>query len=158
VELRQVGITTGRLAEITGFSTPVIRRIIHEHPALQPKKQAATGWTIARQLAVDKLIDLLSSETAAQKMSVMQLASVAGIASDKLRDMETAPEQVINIKAKIEAMTYEQLINSIPKLPTIEGEFTSSPMPPLPASTPSSTPRPSGEEFTSEEADIEGDE
>jgi hypothetical protein len=158
VELRQAGLTTTRLAEITGFSTPVIRRIIHEHPALQPKKQAATGWTIARQLAVDKLIDLLSSETAAQKMSVMQLASVAGIASDKIRDLETATTPpIINIKARIDAMSYEELINSIPKLPAIEGEFTSSPMPSLPASAPSSTPRLSGDESTSEEADIEGE-
>jgi hypothetical protein len=116
VELRQAGLTTTRLAEITGFSTPVIKRVCHEHPDLRPKKQAATGWTLARSLAVDRLIDLLDSEEAAKKMSVMQLASVAGIASDKLRDLEQPTESpVINIKARIDALTFEELINSIPK-------------------------------------------
>jgi hypothetical protein len=129
VELRQAGLTTTRLAEITGFSTPVIKRVCHEHPDLRPKKQASAGWTLARSLAVDRLIDLLDSEEAAKKMSVMQLASVAGIASDKLRDLEQPSESpTINIRAKIEALSFEELINSIPKqVDAIDGEFSFEP-------------------------------
>jgi hypothetical protein len=125
VELRQAGLTTTRLAEITGFSTPVIKRVCHEHPDLRPKKQASTGWTLARSLAVDRLIDLLDSEESAKKMSVMQLASVAGIASDKLRDLEQPSESpTINIRAKIEALSFEELIASIPKqVDAIDAEY-----------------------------------
>ena len=116
VELRKAGITTSRLATITGFSTPVIKRLCHEHPDLKPKRQAAVSWTLARSLAVDRLIDALDSEEASRKMSASQLAVVAGVCSDKLRDLEQPSESsVINIRAKIEALSFEELINSIPK-------------------------------------------
>jgi hypothetical protein len=116
VELRKAGITTSRLATITGFSTPVIKRLCHEHPDLRPKKQAAVSWSLARSLAVDRLIDALDSEESSRKMSASQLAVVAGVCSDKLRDLEQPTESsVINIKARIDALTFEELINSIPK-------------------------------------------
>ena len=116
VELRKAGLTTTRLAEITGFSTPVIKRVCHEHPDLQPRKQASTSWALARALAVDRLIDALDSEESSKKMSASQLAVVAGVCSDKLRDLEQPTESpVINIRAKIEGLSYEELINSLPK-------------------------------------------
>jgi predicted Fe-S protein YdhL (DUF1289 family) len=129
VELRKAGITTTRLAEITGFSTPVIKRVCHEHPDLRPKKQAAVSWSLARSLAVDRLIDALDSEESSRKMSASQLAVVAGVCSDKLRDLEQPTESsVINIRAKIEALSFEELINSIPKqADTIDGEFSFEP-------------------------------
>jgi hypothetical protein len=129
VELRQAGLTTTRLAEITGFSTPVIKRVCHEHPDLRPKKQAAVSWSLARSLAVDRLIDALDSEESSRKMSASQLAVVAGVCSDKLRDLEQPTESsVINIRAKIESLSFEELINSIPKqADAIDGEFTFEP-------------------------------
>ncbi len=148
VELRQAGLTTTRLAEITGFSRPVIKRICFEHPALQAKAQATTGWTLARALAVDRLIDALDSEESAKKLSGPQLATIAGIASDKLRDLEppTSPESIaIKIKAQIDCMSFEELINSIPKTPAIEGEFTPAAAP-LPLPAPTSIPSPEDEQ------------
>lgn len=137
VELREAGLTTARLSQLTGFSRPVIKRICFEHPALQPKKQAITGWTIARSLAVDRLIDALESEETAKKLTGQQLAVIAGVASDKIRDLEPPPEQVtISLKAKIEAMSYEDLLNSIPsRNDTIDAEFEPmvSPAPALPS-------------------------
>ena len=125
VELRKAGITTSRLATITGFSTPVIKRLCHEHPDLRPKKQAATSWSLARSLAVDRLIDALDCEESAKKMSASQLAVVAGVCSDKLRDLEQPSESpVINIKARIDALSFEELINSIPKqVDAIDAEY-----------------------------------
>jgi hypothetical protein len=144
VELRKAGITTSRLATITGFSTPVIKRLCHEHPDLRPKKQAATSWTLARSLAVDRLIDALDCEESSRKMSASQLAVVAGVCSDKLRDLEQPTESsVINIRAKIESLSFEELINSIPKqADTIDGEFTFEPAQLEDMSRESSPPRP----------------
>jgi hypothetical protein len=50
---------------------------------------------------------------------------VAGIASDKLRDLEQPQESpTINIRAKIEALSFEELINSIPKqVDAIDAEY-----------------------------------
>jgi hypothetical protein len=129
VELRQVGLTTSRLAEISGFSKAVLKRICFEHPDLKPKTQAVTSWMVARQLAVDRLIDALDCEESAKKLSGPQLATIAGISSDKLRDLEQPTESpTINIRAKIEALSFEELINSIPKqADTIDGEFSFEP-------------------------------
>jgi hypothetical protein len=145
VELRQAGLTTTRLAEITGFSTPVIKRVCHEHPDLKPKRQAAVSWSLARSLAVDRLIDALDSEEASRKMSASQLAVVAGVCSDKLRDLEQPTESsVINIRAKIESLSFEELINSIPKqADTIDGEFSFEPAQLEDMSQECSPPRPS---------------
>jgi hypothetical protein len=144
VELRKAGITTTRLAEITGFSTPVIKRVCHEHPDLKPKRQAAVSWSLARSLAVDRLIDALDSEESSRKMSASQLAVVAGVCSDKLRDLEQPSESsVINIRAKIEALSFEELIDSIPKqADAIDGEFTFEPAQLEDMSRESSPPRP----------------
>jgi len=115
VELRQAGITATRIAPITGFRPVVLRRIFSEDPRLQTRKQATTAWGIAREIAVDRLIDLLDSEEQAKKLTAMQLASVAGIASDKLKDMEPPPEQIsVSIRAKIEAIPYEELLKMLP--------------------------------------------
>jgi len=129
VALRESGATQSKICEATGFSQKLVTRICREHPDLAPREKdlARKDWEDVRRMSLGRLKELLADDEAAKKFKAAELATVAGISSDKLRD-EPGPTTSISIRAKIEAMSYDELIAAITKpVDAIEAEFNPAP-------------------------------
>ena len=129
-EFYLMGMTVNAINTRLGVKIPVVMRIIANHPETKEKEGqvASAAWKDVRRLAVDALRDKLADPTQVGKMKPAELNFVAGTAQDKIRDSEGGSQLTINIEHKINGLSYEELINSLPpKSDTIEGEFTISP-------------------------------
>ena len=159
-DLYLAGLTTRNIEERLGTAQAVVTRIIANHPRTKDKDKevSADKWKTIRRLAQDSVIDTFQDPDALRKLRPSDRILAAGIAHDKVKDSEGPAQIAINIKAKIEAMSYEELINSIPKMPTIEGEFSAvetSPVPQTPSAKPASLPLPDTSESQEEDTDNE---
>lgn len=133
VAMREAGVSMARIASTTGFSNHLVSKLCREHPNLAPQEKSLTqrDWQDVRRLSVSRLKELLENDEAAAKFKPMELASVAGISHDKLEVYEAPQSHAINIRAKIMAMSHDELIAMIKKpTETIEAEVT--PIPPTP--------------------------
>jgi hypothetical protein len=154
--------TTRTIEERLGTAQVVVTRIIANHPRTKDKDKevSADKWKTIRRLAQDSVIDTFQDPEALRKLRPSDRILAAGIAHDKVKDSEGPAQIAINIRAKIEAMSYEELIASIPKLPTIEGEFTAvetSPPPQTPSSKPHALPLKTDPESQQDDPDVETD-
>jgi hypothetical protein len=121
-----MGMTVTTINIKLGVAVPVINRIIANHPDTKEKEaQARTNRLreIAR-LSSDALVDMLGNPMQLAKMKPAELNFILGTAQDKLRDSEGAAQLTISIHNKINALSFEELINSIPKqVDAIDGEY-----------------------------------
>ena len=143
-EFYLMGMTVGTIETRLGVRSPVISRIIANHPETKDKEGqvASAAWKDVRRLAVDAMRDKLNDKNQVSKMKAAELNFIAGTAQDKVRDSEGGSQLTINIEHKINGLSYEELINSLPKQQdAIEGEFTIDP-----AGTSSSVDAPSANE------------
>lgn len=126
-EFYLMGMTVSTIQTRLGVRAPVISRIIANHPETKDKEGqvASAAWKDVRRLAVDAIRDKLNDPDQVNKMKAAELNFIAGTAQDKVRDSEGGSQLTINIEHKINGLSYEELINSIPKQQdAIEGEFT----------------------------------
>lgn len=129
-EFYLMGMTVGTIQDRLGVKSPVITRIIANHPETKDKEGqvASSAWKDVRRLAVDAMRDKLNDKSQVSKMKAAELNFIAGTAQDKIRDSEGGSQLTINIEHKINGLTYDELINSLPKQQdAIEGEFTIAP-------------------------------
>lgn len=143
-EFYLMGMTVSTIESRLGVRSPVISRIIANHPETKDKEGqvASAAWKDVRRLAVDAMRDKLKDPNQVSKMKAAELNFIAGTAQDKIRDSEGGSQLTINIEHKINGLSYEELLNSIPKQQdAIEGEFTITP-----AGTSSSVEAPSANE------------
>lgn len=126
-EFYLMGMTTSAIHERLGVHMPVISRIIANHPDTKDKdgQLAGAAWRDVRRLAVDAMRDKLNDKAQVSKMKAAELNFIAGTAQDKIRDSEGGSKLTINIEHKIDGLSYDDLINSLPKQQdAIEGDFT----------------------------------
>ena len=125
-EFYLIGMTVNSINTKLGVAIPVINRIIANHPDTKEKEaQARTNRLreIAR-LSSDALVDMLANPLQLAKMKPAELNFILGTAQDKLRDSEGGAQLTISIHNKINALSFEELINSIPKqVDDIDAEF-----------------------------------
>ena len=123
VELRLAGLPVRKISKATGLGDIVINRVIDSHPDTRSKDAALAkaGWGEIRRMSCDLLRERLAERDSSDRLKASELALIAGIAQDKLA-REASAEITFNIEHKINALSYEELINSIPK-PSYEGEF-----------------------------------
>jgi len=121
-----LGMTVNSINTKLGVAIPVINRIIANHPDTKEKEaQARTNRLreIAR-LSSDALVDMLGNPTQLAKMKPAELNFILGTAQDKLRDSEGGAQLTISIHNKINSLSFEELIASIPKqVDAIDAEF-----------------------------------
>jgi hypothetical protein len=121
-----MGMTVSAIYTKLGVAIPVINRIIANHPDTKEKEaQSRTNRLreIAR-LSSDALVDMLGNPTQLAKMKPAELNFILGTAQDKLRDSEGGAQLTISIHNKIQALSFEELMNSIPKqVDAIDAEF-----------------------------------
>jgi len=125
-EFYLIGMTVNSIYTKLGVAIPVINRIIANHPDTKEKEsQARTNRLreIAR-LSSDALVDMLGNPTQLAKMKPAELNFILGTAQDKLRDSEGGAQLTISIHNKINSLSFEELIASIPKqVDAIDAEF-----------------------------------
>lgn len=115
-DLFLVGLSTRAIEERLGTQQSVITRIITNHPRTKDrdKEMASQGWADIRRLAQGEIRERLSDPVERSKIKVGDLNFLAGTADDKLSKVETPKEVTLSIKAKIEMMSYEELLKSLP--------------------------------------------
>ena len=123
VEMRLAGVSTHRIAKAVGCGALVVNRIVDNHADTKEKDAALAkaSWGEIRRLSCDLLRERLADREASDRLKSSELALIAGIASDKVHRDSNAAEITLSITQKINALSFEELINSIPK--QIEGEF-----------------------------------
>lgn len=125
-DLYLAGMTTSRINSILGVAEEVIYRVITNHPRTKDKDKelSASAWSDIRRLAQSEIRNRLRDPEERKKIKAGDLNFLAGTAHDKLEKGE-GPQQVnVNIRAKIEAMSYDELIKAISgKQDVVEGEF-----------------------------------
>ena len=129
-EFYLMGMTVSTIETRLGVRSPVISRIIANHPDTKDKEGqvASAAWKDVRRLAVDAMRDKLNDKNQVSKMKAAELNFIAGTAQDKVRDSEGGSQLTINIEHKINGLSYDELINSLPKQQdAIEGEFIVTP-------------------------------
>ena len=130
-EFYLMGMTVRTIEDRLGVMPPVITRIIANHPETKDKEGqvASAAWKDVRRLAVDAMRDKLNDRNQVTKMKAAELNFIAGTAQDKIRDSEGGSQLTINIEHKINGLSYDELINSLPKQQdAIEGEFSVDPV------------------------------
>jgi hypothetical protein len=126
-DLYLAGLTTSRIQQLIGSNEEIIYRIITNHPRTKDKDKeiSASAWSDIRRLAQSEIRNRLRDPEERKKIKAGDLNFLAGTAHDKIEKGE-APQQVnVNIRAKIEAMSYEELISQIrtASADVVEGEF-----------------------------------
>lgn len=125
-EFYLIGMTVNSINTKLGVAIPVINRIIANHPDTK-EKEAQTRTNRLREIArlsSDALVDMLANPMQLAKMKPAELNFILGTAQDKLRDSEGGAQLTISIHNKINALSFEELINSIPKqVDAIDAEF-----------------------------------
>lgn len=121
--MREHGAPQNRIAACTGFSQSLVSRIIRTHPRTKEleRPNSLADWRDVRRLAVGRLKLLLEDPNS--KLRPSELGMIAGIAHDKLENADSPPPVNLSIRAKIEAMTYQDLINSIKKAQAAKAEI-----------------------------------
>ena len=126
-EFYLMGMTHRTIQSRIGVHPALIARIIANHPDTKDKESqvASNAWRDVRRLAVDAIRDKLNDPDQVDKMKAAELNFIAGTAQDKVRDSEGGSQLTINIEHKINGLSYEELINSIPKkLDDVDAEYT----------------------------------
>lgn len=130
-EFYLMGMTVRTIEDRLGVRPAVLTRIIANHPDTKDKEGqvASAAWKDVRRLAVDAMRDKLNDRNQVSKMKAAELNFIAGTAQDKIRDSEGGSQLTINIEHKINGLSYDELINSLPKQQdAIEGEFSVDPV------------------------------
>lgn len=124
VAMRLAGVSVHRISKAVGCGALVVNRIIDNHPETRDKDAsiAKAGWSEIRRLSCDLLRERLADREASDRLKPSELALIAGISADKLAREAHVAELSISIHNKINALSFEELINSIPK-PSIEGDY-----------------------------------
>jgi len=133
VEMRLAGVSVHRISKAVGCGALVVNRIVDNHPETRDKDGAIAkaGWSEIRRLSCDLLRERLADQEASAKLKCSELALIAGISADKLARESNVAEITLSINQKINALSFEELINSIPK--EIEGDFAFEPVQPAEA-------------------------
>lgn len=133
VEMRLAGVSVHRISKAVGCGALVVNRIIDNHPETRDKDAsiAKAGWSEIRRLSCDLLRERLADREASDKLKSSELVLIAGISADKLARESNVAEITLSINQKINALSFEELINSIPK--EIEGDFAFEPVQPAEA-------------------------
>ena len=121
-----VGISVRGIEERLGVSQEVITRVITQHPRTKDrdKELASAGWADIRRLAQAEIRARLTDPVERAKLKVGDLNFLAGTAHDKLDKAEAPKEVTLSLKAKVDAMSYEDLMKALfDKSNVIEGEF-----------------------------------
>jgi len=131
VEMRLAGVSVHRISKAVGCGALVVNRIIDNHPETRDKDAAIAkaGWSEIRRLSCDLLRERLADRESSDRLKPSELALIAGISADKLAREAHVAELSISIHNKINSLSFEELINSIPK-PSIEGDFAFEPVQP----------------------------
>ena len=131
VEMRLAGVSVHRISKAVGCGALVVNRIIDNHPETRDKDAsiAKAGWSEIRRLSCDLLRERLADRESSDRLKPSELALIAGISADKLAREAHVAELSISIHNKINSLSFEELINSIPK-PSIEGDFAFEPVQP----------------------------
>ena len=131
VEMRLAGVSVHRISKAVGCGALVVNRIIDSHPDTREKDAtlAKAGWGEIRRLSCDLLRERLADRESSDRLKATELALIAGISADKLAREAAEAEITLTISQRINSLSYEQLINSIPK-PSIEGDFAFEPVQP----------------------------
>lgn len=110
--MREHGIPQTKICACTGWCQSLVSRILRTHPRTKEleRSNALADWRDVRRLAVGRIKAIL--EDPSQKLRLSELGVVAGVANDKIKEDE-APPVTLSIRAKIEAMSYEELIKAI---------------------------------------------
>jgi hypothetical protein len=130
VAMRLAGVSVHRISKAVGCGALVVNRIIDNHPETRDKDAAIAkaGWSEIRRLSCDLLRERLADREASDKLKSSELVLIAGISADKLARESNVAEITLSINQKINALSFEELINSIPK--EIEGDFAFEPVQP----------------------------
>jgi len=133
VAMRLAGVSVHRISKAVGCGALVVNRIIDNHPETRDKDAsiAKAGWSEIRRLSCDLLRERLADREASDKLKSSELVLIAGISADKLARESNVAEITLSINQKINALSFEELINSIPK--EIEGDFAFEPVQPAEA-------------------------
>jgi hypothetical protein len=125
VEMRLAGVSVHRISKAVGCGALVINRIIDNHQDTRGKDAALakSGWSEIRRMSCDLLRERLADREASDRLKATELALIAGISADKLAREANEAEITLTITQKINSLTYEELINSIPKQVEAEFEF-----------------------------------
>lgn len=123
VAMRLAGVSVHRISKAVGCGALVVNRIIDNHPETRDKDAsiAKAGWSEIRRLSCDLLRERLADRETSDKLKSSELVLIAGISADKLARESNVAEITLSINQKINALSFEELINSIPK--EIEGDY-----------------------------------
>jgi hypothetical protein len=123
-QMRLAGVSVHRISKAVGCGPLVVNRIIDNHPETRDKDAAIAkaGWSEIRRLSCDLLRERLADRESSDRLKASELALIAGISEDKLAREAHVAELSISIHNKINALSFEELINSIPQ-PSIEGDI-----------------------------------
>jgi hypothetical protein len=123
VAMRLAGVSVHRISKAVGCGALVVNRIIDNHPETRDKDAsiAKAGWSEIRRLSCDLLRERLADRETSDKLKSSELVLIAGISADKLARESNVAEITLSINQKINALSFEELINSIPR--EVEGDY-----------------------------------
>jgi len=109
INLREAGVSVGKIAASVGFSASLTNRILAGHPRAREidKASAIDDWKSIRRLAASRLRAQL--EDPATKIPAQQLGVIVAIATDKIEAAEPAEAPQVSVKQRILAMSHEQI-------------------------------------------------
>lgn len=124
INLREAGVSVGKIAASVGFSANLTNRILASHPRAREidKASALDDWKSIRRLAASRLRAQL--EDPSTKIPAQQLSLIAAIATDKIDAAETIQTAPVSIRQRIEAMSHEELIRMVRGEAVIESSRT----------------------------------
>lgn len=129
--MREHGIPQTKICDCTGWCQSLVSRILRTHPRTKEleRSNALADWKDIRRLATGRIKAIL--EDPSQKLRLSELGVVAGVATDKIKDDE-APPINLSIRAKIEAMSYDELIKAIRSSAEVAPQIIEGQIEPLP--------------------------
>ena len=125
-DLYLAGCTVYGIESRLGATVEVINRILSRHPRTKDREKefASLGWAEVRRLALGEMLTRLSNPIERSKIKSDTLNIIAGVAQDKLDKVEAPKEVTLSLKAKVDAMSYEDLMKALfDKSDVIDGEF-----------------------------------
>jgi hypothetical protein len=122
-QMRLAGVSVHRISKAVGCGALVVNRIIDNHPETRDKDAsiAKAGWSEIRRLSCDLLRERLADRESSDRLKPSELALIAGISADKLARESNVAEITLSINQKINALSFEELIRSIPR--EVEGDY-----------------------------------
>lgn len=125
-DLYLAGISARGIHTRLGLSEEVCHRIISKHPRTKDKEREMAGnaWSDIRRLAQDEIRERLRDPIKRSQIKPADLNFLAGTAHDKLDKAESPQQAPVSIKARILAMSHDDLIKMIQsKQDVVDGEF-----------------------------------